>query len=81
LQNARLLDDIEPGQRINFSDVELPQSRALDIYLKIRAKVRHIDSLPKSEDLFLYEPKESERRSIDRRLADRRSTERDLAEV
>ncbi|HHJ19547.1 MAG TPA: NAD(P)-dependent oxidoreductase [Gammaproteobacteria bacterium] len=39
LQQARLLNDIAPGQPVNFSDVELPESKALEIYLQIREKV------------------------------------------
>lgn len=32
LQDARFLRDIEPGEMISFADVELPESRALEIH-------------------------------------------------
>lgn len=54
LQNARLLNDIAPGQAVNFSDVELPESKALDIYLQIRKKV--LAQQPESSKLPDPEP-------------------------
>jgi predicted homoserine dehydrogenase-like protein len=80
LQNARLLNDIEPGQPVNFSDVELPQSKALDIYLQIKTKVCHMDSSPNTTDLFSHKSKVAERRLTDRRLTDRRLADKRLAE-
>lgn len=39
LQNAKFTKDVEEGQLIKFSDVQLPDSRALEIWLEIVAQV------------------------------------------
>ena len=69
LEKVRLIRDVEPGQKITFEDVELPQTRAFEVYSQIAATSINDKILKDKERLDFYKirtPEDVSRFGVDK---------------